>query len=273
LIPTQIRLVVSDIDGTLVKNDKSLTDAAVRAASDLEKAGIALSLVSSRPPAGFAMLTEPLRLRHPLGAFNGGALLHPDLSTIEAVHVPPDAARVAVATFAEFGVDTWLFTHDVWYVASGKGAYVPKERHTIQAEPVVAPSFEPYYGEVGKLVGSITDFDLLERCETELQKRLGATASARRSQPYYCDVTPDVATKGYAVKRIAAHIGVPLDQVAVIGDMANDLPMFAVAGLKIAMGNGIPALKAAADFTTESNEADGFAVAMERYILPRAPRT
>jgi Cof subfamily protein (haloacid dehalogenase superfamily) len=268
----QIRLVVSDIDGTLVTSDKRLTDGVIRAAGLLAEAGVALSLVSSRPPAGFAMMREPLKIASAFGAFNGGALLQPDLSIIEEILVPAEAARIAIATFAELGIDTWLFTNDVWVVSNLHGAYVPKERHTIQAEPVVAPSFDPYLDKVGKLVGSTKDPDLLARCETELQRRLGNLASARRSQPYYLDVTPQIATKGYAVGRIASFLDIPLIQVAVIGDAANDMPMFAVAGMTIAMGNAIDDLKRMANFTTESNENDGFAVAMERYVLPRAKR-
>jgi hydroxymethylpyrimidine pyrophosphatase-like HAD family hydrolase len=107
-------------------------------------------------------------------------------------------------------------------------------------------------------------------CEAALQDRLGDTASAHRSQAYYLDVTPAGATKGHAVTRIAARLGLPLSAVAVIGDMSNDLPMFAVAGLAIAMGNATDAVKSAARFTTETNESEGFAVAMERFILPRA---
>jgi Cof subfamily protein (haloacid dehalogenase superfamily) len=267
---SKIALVVSDIDGTLVTSDKRLTRRAVEAASALAQAGIALSLVSSRPPVGFAMLTGPLRLAHPLGAFNGGALVTPELVIIEQIFVPEAAVRIALEIFAELGVDAWLFTDATWFVQDLEGAYVPKERHTIQAGPVLANSFEPYYRQVGKLVGSSKDPALLERCEAELQSRLGNLASAKRSQPYYLDVTPGIATKGHAVTRIAGRLGFPLAHVAVVGDAANDLSMFSVAGLAIAMGNAIEDVKQAAHVTTETNENDGFAVAIERYILSRA---
>ena len=267
-----ISLLVSDIDGTLVTGDKQLSDANIRAARALAKAGVRLSLVSSRPPIGFAMLREPLHLDVPLGAFNGGAILHPDFSVIEEVHVPADAARIAVDAFAECGIDAWLFTNDHWYVLDAEGAYVPKERLTIAHDPIVVSSFEPYYGMVGKLVGSSRAFDNVERCEAVLQRRLAGRASAKRSQRYYLDVTPHGADKGHAVRRIAAALGVDLDEVAVIGDMNNDMPMFEVASHRIAMGNGTDALKAKATFVTTDNEHDGFAVAADRYILPRARR-
>ena len=265
-----IRLLVSDIDGTLVTNDKRLTDQNIGAAARLAEAGIKLALVSSRPPAGFAMLTGPLRIEAPIGAFNGGAILNPDLSVIEETMVPARAARMAIDAFEEFEVDAWLFTNDRWYVSSVEGAYVPKERKTIQHEPTEVESFEPFFDKVGKLVGSSKDFDRLARCEASLQQQLGSRATAKRSQNYYLDVTPDGADKGSAVKRIAAALGVSIDEVAVIGDMSNDLPMFDVAPHRIAMGNGIEALKSRATYVTGTNEDSGFAMAIDMYILGSA---
>ena len=266
----RISLLVSDIDGTLVTGDKRLTEAAIAAARRLSKAGVRLSLVSSRPPAGFAMLAGPLGVKAPIGAFNGGAILNPDLTLIEETPVDPAAARTALAAFAEFGIDGWLFTRDTWYVTNGDGAYVPKERRTIQHEPTVVDSFDPYLKRVGKLVGSSEDFDAVAACEAALATRLGTGATAKRSQKYYLDVTPHGFDKGEATRRIARVLNIPLSEIAVIGDQANDIPMFEVAAFKIAMGNGIDELKATADFVSDDNEHDGWAAAVDRFILPRA---
>ncbi len=266
----RISLLVSDIDGTLVTGDKRLTDRCITAAARLADAGVLLSLVSSRPPAGFAMMTGPLKMKAPIGAFNGGAILNPDLSVIEETKVSAEAARTAVAAFAEFGIDGWLFTTDTWYVTNADGDYVPKERKTIQHEPKVVDSFEPYLSQVGKLVGSSKDFDAVAACEAALADRLGEGATAKRSQKYYLDVTPFGFDKGEATRRIARVLNVPMSEIAVIGDQANDLPMFAVAAYKIAMGNGIDELKAGADYVTDDNEHDGWAAAVERFVLPRA---
>lgn len=268
--PARISLLVSDIDGTLVTQDKRLTEANIAAAGRLTEAGVKLSLVSSRPPVGFAMLAGPLRVKAPIGAFNGGAILNPDLSIIEETLVPAEAAREALAAFAEFRLDGWLFTRDTWYVTDAKGAYVPKERLTIAHEPTIVASFDPLLDRIGKLVGSSRDHDAVAACEAALAARLGTRATAKRSQSYYLDVTPHGFDKGEATRRISRVLGIPLGEIAVIGDQANDLPMFDVGGYKIAMGNGIDALKRVADFVTEDNEHDGFAAAVERFILPRA---
>ena len=266
----RISLLVSDVDGTLVTADKRLTDGVIAAAHRLQEAGVRLSLVSSRPPMGFAMLAEPLGMKAPIGAFNGGAIMNPDLTVIELTVVPADAARDAILAFAEFGIDAWLFSKDTWYITNPDGDYVPKERRTIGHEPTVVASLEPYLGQVGKLVGSSKAFDRVAACEAALAKRLEGRASAKRSQPYYLDVTPWGFDKGEATRRIARVLGIPLSEVAVIGDQSNDLPMFAVAAYKIAMGNGIDAVKQMADYVTLDNEHDGWAAAVDHFILSRA---
>ncbi len=266
----RISLLVSDVDGTLVTDDKRLTQGAIRAAASLARAGVRLSLVSSRPPMGFAALREALHLQAPLGAFNGGVILNADGTVVESTFVAAADARVALDAFAEFGIDGWLFSTERWYVTDPDGALVPKERMTIAAEPTVVASFEPLLDTVGKLVGSSNHHDRIAACGAALASRLGHGTVAKRSQAYYLDVTPAGFDKGRAVRRIAEVLSVPIGEVAVIGDMSNDLPMFDVAPYRIAMGNGIDELKRAATFVTTGNGEDGFAAAVERYILPRA---
>jgi HAD superfamily hydrolase (TIGR01484 family) len=81
---TQIRLVLSDVDGTLVTGEKALTARAVAAVRRLHDAGIAFAVTSGRPPRGMSMLIDPLDLRTPIAGFNGGTFARPDLSVIEA---------------------------------------------------------------------------------------------------------------------------------------------------------------------------------------------
>ena len=92
-------------------------------------------------------------------------------------------------------------------------------------------------------------------------------ATIARSQPYYVDITHPLANKGAALSGIAKLIAVPLAEVATIGDGGNDVAMFERSGLSIAMGNASPEVQRAADFVTGSNSEDGFAAAIERFIL------
>jgi Cof subfamily protein (haloacid dehalogenase superfamily) len=266
----RISLVISDVDGTLVTSDKALTDRSREAVSRLDAQGIAFTIVSSRPAFGLRMLSERLRLRLPMGAYNGGALVAPDLTIIEQRLVAPEMARRALAVFHAFGIDAWIFTADSWLARDPCGAYVEKEKRSIQALPKIVAHFEDHLDGVAKIVGVSEDFQRLARCEAAVRETIEDGASIARSQPYYLDVTPAGTNKGAIVAALMQRLGVPAAEIASIGDMDNDISMFRKSGLRIAMGNASPEVLKAADAVTLSNDDDGFADAVERLILPRA---
>ena len=264
-----IRLVVSDVDGTLVKTDKSLAASTVAAAGRLRAAGIPLAIVSARPPRGMLWIANELGLAGLLAGFNGGTIMQPDGVVVQQHTVPPDAARTALDLFARNGVSAWFFTASEWLAQDPNGPHVDHERHTVRFNERIVESFDPYIDQGGKVVGVTDDAPLLARLETELQGLLGNTANAKRSQTYYLDVTHREANKGNAVRMLAAQLGIDLANVAVLGDMENDLPMFDIAGFAVAMGNASPAVQARAAAVTGSNDADGWAQGIDRFILPR----
>ena len=96
---------------------------------------------------------------------------------------------------------------------------------------------------------------------------MGAHASAARSQPYYLDVTHPEANKGMVVRLASRFLNVPLEQIATIGDMPNDVLMFGVSGMSIAMGNASLEVKRTARHVTTSNDEEGFANAVDSFIL------
>jgi hydroxymethylpyrimidine pyrophosphatase-like HAD family hydrolase len=121
------------------------------------------------------------------------------------------------------------------------------------------------------IVGVSYDHDLVARCEKDAQDALGKGASAARSQPYYLDVTHPDANKGTVVIALSKFLSVPAAEIATIGDMPNDVLMFRKGGLSIAMGNASPEVQAQADVVTASYDDEGFAKAMERFILRSQP--
>ncbi len=262
-----VRLVVSDVDGTLVTRDKTLTPATVDAASRLRDAGIHLALVSSRPPRGMAFIAAELGLTGPMGGFNGATILAPDGSAIEDRRVPEQAVSASIALFEAHGVDAWLFAGDEWLIKGPGDFDVARERRTVRFDPLTVDDFGPYLAQCGKVVGASSRHDELATCEAELQAILGDTARASRSQRYYLDITNPSADKGTAVRSFAAWYGVDMADVCVLGDQHNDVPMFRVAGHSIAMGNAPPEVAATATRQTASNEDDGWAAAIDRYVL------
>ena len=111
---TRIALVVSDVDGTLLTKDKTLTDGAIKAERRLREAGIGFTITSSRPTIGMRFLIEPLAISQPIGAFKGSSIVDPQLEPIEQHLIPASAAERSIGVLNEFGVDVWLFTNDEW---------------------------------------------------------------------------------------------------------------------------------------------------------------
>ncbi len=144
-------------------------------------------------------------------------------------------ARETLALLDRAGVDIWLFAHGLWHARTAQGVRVLHERLAADIEPTLVSDFDDI-DQVDKIVGLSEDFAALEQLEGALKHAIGSAATIARSQPYFLDVTAPAANKGDGVAAIAQAAGVPLAQVAVIGDMPNDLPMFARAGLSIAMG-------------------------------------
>ena len=260
---TRIALVVSDVDGTLLKKDKTLTDAARTAAGRLSDAGIGFTIVSSRPTIGMQFLVEPLGIKLPIGAFNGSSIVDPQMNPVEQQLIPKSAVERSLDILNQFGVDIWLFTNDQWLTRNGAGDYVSHEQRTIRHDPAIVSDFTPYLARACKIVGSSSDPDLLIRCEAAMQQALGMQATAVRSQTYYLDITPPGCDKGTFVQAMARRLGISTDAVATIGDMQNDLPMFRTSGTSFAMGNATDDVKKQAKHVTASNEDDGFAKAMD----------
>ncbi len=265
LRPPSLRIsaVLSDVDGTLVTTDKVLTPRARAAAAALRANGIALAIISARPPRGLTMLIEPLAIETLVIGFNGGMVVTPALTPIEEHLIDPVVARRAVELITARGAQPWVFSGQEWLVLDPKGPYVDHEEYTVQFPPTVVTEFGRRLDSAAKIVGVSADFGLLAEIEREGRTLLAGAASVARSQLYYLDVTHPLANKG--------HLAVPPEEIATIGDGSNDVAMFAQSGLGVAMGNASEEVKAQAHFVTGSNQEDGFAKAVELFFISRAP--
>jgi Cof subfamily protein (haloacid dehalogenase superfamily) len=265
-----IRLVIADVDGTLVTQEKILTQRAIQSVMALRAAGIKFAVTSGRPPRGMAMLIDPLKIDEPLAAFNGGVIIKPDLTTIVRENFLPRAmVEKVIKIILDHKLDVWIYTGHEWYVRDVNAPHVAREQWTVKFPPVVVPGFEGLLENIAKVVGVSDDLEAVQRCEKDTQEACGDQASAARSQPYYLDVTHPKANKGEVVLAMSELLNTPVDQIATIGDMPNDVLMFRKSGISIAMGNASPEVQKAATYVTTSNEEEGFAEAMEKFVLRR----
>jgi Cof subfamily protein (haloacid dehalogenase superfamily) len=264
-----VKLLLADVDGTLVTQEKLLTDKAIAAVHDLHEAGVTFAITSGRPPRGMAMLIEPLDIRTPIAAFNGGLIVDRDLNVIEQRVLPDDLVIPVADEMASFTLDVWVYSGADWYVPKADGPHVARETWTVKFEPKVMPAggVHGLAHDVAKLVGVSDDHDAVERATTAVHDKFGDHVTAAQSQPYYLDVTHPKANKGEVAQYLAAKYHIDPEDIATIGDQPNDVLMFAHSGLSIAMGQSSPEVKRAARRVTTSNEEEGFANAVYKFIL------
>ena len=268
MAPPSIQLLLTDVDGTLVTQDKVLTKRAIAAVEKLRQAGILFAVTSGRPPRGMSMLIEPLELSTPIAAFNGGLFAHPDMSVIEQQVVPDDVAPAVVEVLAAHGMSVWVYRGADWFVLDPKGPHVAREAWTVRFDPTQVDSFAAVSDGTAKVVGVSDDHDAVQQAAAAARERFGDHVSASRSQPYYADVTHPDANKGGVVRYLSQTYNIPPEQIATMGDMPNDVLMFAHSGLSIAMGNASHEVQRAARRVTTTNQDEGFANAVERFVLP-----
>jgi Cof subfamily protein (haloacid dehalogenase superfamily) len=263
-----IRMVIADVDGTLVTQEKVLTKRAAEAVLRLHEAGIQFSVTSGRPPRGMAMLIDPLKLTQPLAAFNGGVLIQPDLTTVvDQRFLPAQVPEKVIEAIRSHGLDVWVYTDTGWFVRDPNAPHVAREQWTVKFPPTLVKTFAGLLGRVAKIVGVSDDYDRVAKCEKDVQQAGGTHISAARSQPYYLDVTHPQANKGGVVLAMSKLLNIPAQEIATIGDMPNDVLMFEKSGVSIAMGNASSEVQALATYVTATNEQEGFANAIEEFIL------
>jgi Cof subfamily protein (haloacid dehalogenase superfamily) len=264
-----ISAVLADVDGTLVTKDKVLTPRAIQAVKKLQKRGVLFAVTSGRPPRGMRMLVEPLGMKVPMAAFNGGIILLPDMTVVDERTIPRDIAPSVIGIMRAHGLYVWIYRSTEWYITDPHAPHAEREARTVQFTPTVVPAYDKLLDRVVKIVGVSDDHDLVARCEAAVQG-MGMHVSAVRSQPYYLDVTHPTANKGVVAERLSNYFTIPLDQVATVGDQLNDVLMFQKSGMSIAMGNASEEVRSQATHVTASNQEEGFAKAIEQWVLPAA---
>ncbi len=280
----KISILLADVDGTLVDSQKRITARAETAIQKLASAGIKFAVTSGRPPRGMKMIVQQVKLSTPLAAFNGGMLVEPETMKV-LVQQTLDAkiAKSVIERVGELSLDVWVYAGVNWYLRDLNTPHREKEERTVQFPPTVVKNFEEALHQgVAKVVGVSDNNDLVAKAETviadEFEHGVHAkrtttsrdcqpSVSAARSQPYYLDVTHPKANKGSVVEMLSDLLKIPPAEFATIGDMPNDVLMFKKSGYSIAMGQASEEVKKSATYVTAGMDEEGFAKAIEDFIL------
>ena len=270
--PPRIRLVVLDVDGTLLTSDARLTPATVAAVGRARTAGLEVCLATSRGPGGLRWLVGRLGLDAWVIAFQGalvgrlnrtGALVGAPLADDP---VPAEAARAVLAEAAAAGLSASWFVGPAWFALADDPA-MAREAAIVRDRFVVAEG--PGEGEGPHKLMLIAGRPGRIPALHDLAGRLPAACAGHFSHDNYLEVTRAGVDKAGALAALAAHAGIPLAETAAVGDGHNDLGMLRVVGLPVAMGNAKPALKQVAAWVAAGNDEDGAAAALDRLVAGR----
>jgi Cof subfamily protein (haloacid dehalogenase superfamily) len=253
------RLVVADVDGTLLNSQHALTAATRKTLLALQRGGIAFTLATGKILPSVSDIIRQLELSQPLILSNGALVQLPDGTVLFEDPIPQHCLSSLISEVTAHGLDYALYMPNVIFVP----------RNTFNTMLLVEFG-DPFPVEAnpmdltGKnfcklLILERDDPTRLERMESLLNERYGDAIKAKRSVPGMLEVFNSNTSKSVALQKIASHLGLSLDQIMVIGDSYNDLDMFRVAGTAIAMGNAPLPVKQMAHISVGSNDEDGIA--------------
>ena len=262
-----IRLVISRVEGVLLGPDGTLsprTRAAVRCLAD---AGVGFTLITGRPPQRLQPLIEALELEAPLAALGGSVMVRRDLSAIVDYPMDRRGAETAIAALDASDVELWVYTADQWLVRSASSPRVDREAAIVGIDPVVVETFDTALPRVVRIVGVSDDPAVVIRTLREVQRRCGSGVLVTNEDPHTVVVADPYANAAEVAVAMADAFDVAVECVAAIGSGPADVPMLEQCGLGIAMGNASASVQKAARRVAPSNTDDGFAAAVEQFVL------
>lgn len=270
-----VKAVALDLDGTLTNARKEVTPRVLDAVRRAALAGVSIVLASGRPLVGMAHVADALGLNR-IGGYvlsnNGSKIVEWRSKDVVLDRVLPREAVLACCEAAHrFGATALCYDEKGLYSEDPSATYVEKERFNNSAIATrVDDLAETVRWDPNKMM-VVGEPDILRPTLEWLQSRLKGMASVFLSEPYFIEIAPPGIRKDAALGILMGHLGMSLDDLMAVGDGFNDIPMLDCAGLAVAMDNAYPEVKEHADWVAPSNEEDGVAVAIDRFVLGEAP--
>ena len=263
-----IKIIAADLDDTLLDGALEITPRCREAVARASRLGVGVVLASGRMARSIAPYWGMLGLRTPVVACNGATVYSgPGGGLLYHRPVGAEAAREACAFAESNGWYVQAYVGD-GYIFERECAYSELYRRIsgVAGSAAGAPLSVALSGPPHKLL-VIDEPGRVPAILEALRARYGGSLEAATSKPNYIEITHPEANKGAALRAALGHLGAAPENVMAIGDSLNDIPMFKVAGLAVAMGNAHAEAKRAAHYVTLSNDEDGAAAAIERFVL------
>lgn len=262
----KIKLVATDIDGTIVKWDTRVSDGVKNCVKKLQENGVKVVLVTGRMHCATKHLRDELGLNSPVVSYQGGLIKDSDGKTLYQENLDSGCAKEIIDWAHQNDVHLNLYIDDKLYVEKDDDCV---KRYTDgKFVPYTVCPFESLKIEnVNKILA--IDYGNAERVTgwvSELQDKFPELYIVK-STPFFCEIGSSMAKKSLGVEFLAKHWNLSQDEILTIGDQNNDIELLKAGGVKVAMGNATPELKECATFITDTVENDGFVKAIEKFCL------
>ncbi|PKM47325.1 MAG: Cof-type HAD-IIB family hydrolase [Firmicutes bacterium HGW-Firmicutes-8] len=263
----QFKLIAVDLDDTLLDDDLRVSLRTRQALKKAAEKGMIVTIATGRMYRSALPMALDLNIGGPIITYQG-ALVKNSCSGEVLVDrpVPLDLARIVLAEGYKAGVHMNVYLNDTLLIDSitPEGAGYAK---LAQVEMVPVGSLLEFLKNDPTKVLYIADPSLLDRLKGELQKKFAQSLYITKSKPNYLEFMHPQATKGRALKALVERCGIARDETMAFGDSYNDLDMIEFAGMGVAMGNAPEDVKKKADYVTSTNNDDGVAEVIEKYVL------
>ncbi|ACG62654.1 hydrolase HAD family [Streptococcus equi subsp. zooepidemicus MGCS10565] len=266
-----IKLVAIDIDGTLLTDDRRVTNDVFDAIQEAKAQGVHIVIATGRPIAGVISLLEQLQLNQKgdhVITFNGGLIQ--DTATGEEVvkelMTYDDYLDIEYLS-RRLGVHMHAITTEGIYTANRNiGKYTVREARLVDMPVFYRTPEEMADKEIIKMM-MIDEPDLLDEAIKQIPQAFYDTYNIVKSTPFYLELTPKTVSKGTAISHLAKKLGIDMSQTMAIGDAENDRAMLEAVANPVVMENGAPELKKLAKYITKSNNDSGVAHAIRKWVL------
>lgn len=274
------KVIVMDVDGTLANSEKKITINTKKALMKLQKQGMILILASGRPTSGLMDLARELEMDKHHGllvSFNGSKIV--DCTTNEVLFnetMSIEEGQAVLEHMKKFNVipmidkDNYLYVNDVFNNAieyNGKSfniiEYEARGGKFKLCEKDDLANFANY--PLNKIL-TAGEPNYLQETYKEMMEPFKDTLSCMFTAPFYFEFTAKGIDKAKALETVLTKLGVNKEEIVAFGDGHNDISMVRYAGVGIAMGNAVQELKDIADYVTLSNDEDGIAYAIDKFI-------
>lgn len=261
-----IKLVATDIDGTILKEDRVFTSGVINCIKELGDNGIKVVLVTGRMHAGAKKIAARLDLKTPIVSFQGGLVRDNDDNTLYERFLPEDVVDQIIEWSRKNKAHINLYTNDTLY-SENDNEIIKRYAHCQELDYTIKNFDEIEHTRINKLLG--IDYNNADRVTdwvntmTEKYPNLHIV----KSTPYFCEFSSLDATKACAVEFLQQYWGIKKSETLTIGDQNNDIELLKAGGIKIAMGNATEDLKKIADYITDSVDNDGFVKAIHKFVF------